>query len=238
MGTLYLVSTPIGNLGDISQRAIETLFKIDYILCEDTRRTGNLLKQLETKLSNPKHPKLISFYEEVENQKTAEVLNYLQNDFSVALISDAGTPLISDPGYKLVSVCLRKNIQVISIPGSTAFVTALISSGLPSNSFWFLGFSPQKTLKRQSYFKSLLSTLNKLPKSISMPTLIFYESPHRLIEVIKDLGEVFGNREVVLARELTKIYETIEKKMVNKWLEYFTKIKPQGEYVILFNLKS
>lgn len=237
MGTLYLVSTPIGNLGDISKRAIEILFKVDYVLCEDTRRSGNLLKQLVSKLPNPKHPKLLSFYEEVENQKTAEVLNYLQNDLSVALISDAGTPLISDPGYKLVSVCLSKNIEVISIPGSTALLAALTSSGLPANSFWFLGFPPQKTLKRQAFFKALLSTLNKLPKSISMPTLIFYESPHRLLGAIKDLGEIFGNQEIVLARELTKIYESVERKSANEWLEYFTKIKPQGEYVLLFNLK-
>lgn len=237
MATLYLVSTPIGNLADITFRARETLRSVDYIACEDTRRTGIFLKEINCHEPVLKTPKLISFYEDGEIQKTAEILNLLQKGYSVALISDAGTPLISDPGYKLVSKCLERKIKVVSIPGPSAVIAALTSSGLPSNSFWFLGFIPPKTYQRLTFLKSLKESLGLFPKDISTPTIIFYESPHRLVELLIDLKEVFGNLEVVLARELTKIYETIERKNVNDWLTYFSKTKPQGEYVLLFTTR-
>lgn len=236
MGNLYLIATPIGNLKDLTTRARETLFGLDYLLCEDSRKTGVLLKKFENK-SLGKTPKLISFYDEVEGQKVPQVINLLQNDFSIGLISDAGTPLLSDPGFKLVNECLRRNIKVISLPGASALLTALTSSGLPLNSFWFLGFPPRKQTKRLDFLTALKKTLTSLPKNLSQPTIVFYESPHRLVEFLGDFNKIFGDRELVLARELTKLYESIEKKKTHEWLAYFWKTKPKGEYVLLFNLK-
>ncbi|MBI3384593.1 16S rRNA (cytidine(1402)-2'-O)-methyltransferase [Candidatus Gottesmanbacteria bacterium] len=236
MGTLYLIATPIGNLKDITARAIETIFSVDYLLCEDTRQTGMLLKQFETKVWK-KTPKLISFYDEVEGQKVPQVINLLQNGANIGLISDAGTPLLSDPGFKLVYECLKRKIKVISLPGASALLTGITSSGLPLNSFWFLGFPPSSQPKREAFFKALKNTLSSLPKNLSKPTVVFYEAPHRLPQVLEDFNKVFDDSEIVLARELTKIYEEVEKKKSSEWLKYFRKNKPQGEYVLLFTTR-
>lgn len=191
MEALYIVSTPIGNLGDLSPRAQKTLAEADLILCEDTRRTA--------KLAIGK--RLLRFDEHTEDKLIPEILTH-QN---VALVSDAGTPLISDPGYKLVQECIKRSFPVISIPGPSAFLTALTSSGLPTNKFLFLGYPPEKQSHRVKLFQSL-------PKDI---TIIFYVSPHKLQQTLADLKEILGDIDIVIARELTKFHEEIWREKIS-----------------------
>lgn len=238
MATLYIVSTPIGNLEDITWRAIKTLFSVDYIACEDTRKIGNLLKRIMnyelriTKIPVPKKAKLISFYDEIEEQKTVEIINLLKSGKDVALVSNAGTPLISDPGFKLVKESLKRNIKVVPIPGPSALLTALVVSGLPTDNFWFLGYFPKKRSRRQQLLKNLFSVCHSLLK----PTFIAYETPHRLQKTLSDMKEIFGDIEIVVARELTKIHEEIWRGNITDAQEHFT--KPKGEIVILFLLRN
>jgi len=231
MGNLYIVATPIGNLQDISFRAIETLKKADFVLCEDTRKTGFLLE----KMIGHKIPKekLGSYYEQNELKRIPDVLNLLIAGFNVALVSDAGTPLISDPGFKLVRECLDKKIKVISIPGASSVTAALSVSGLPTDKFLFLGFLP----KRSGHRMSLLKNVGKSQKFIQ-PTVVFFETPHRIKVVLKELQSVFGDVEIVVCRELTKIYEEVKKNKISVFIDHYQKVKPKGEIVILFNLKE
>jgi len=231
MGNLYIVATPIGNLQDISFRAIETLKKADFVLCEDTRKTGFLLE----KMIGHKIPKekLGSYYEQNELKRIPDVLNLLIAGFNVALVSDAGTPLISDPGFKLVRECLDKKIKVISIPGASSVTAALSVSGLPTDKFLFLGFLP----KRSGHRMSLLKNVGKSQKFIQ-PTVVFFETPHRIKAVLKELQSVFGDVEIVVCRELTKIYEEVKKNKISVFIDHYQKVKPKGEIVILFNLKE
>ena len=197
MAILYLVSTPIGNLEDITLRAKRILGEVDIIACEDTRKTGVLLVKL-----NIPRKRLLSYYEENELRRIPEIVRLLKEGKNVALVSNAGTPTISDPGFKLVRECLIQGIKVEPIPGPSAILTALVSSGLPTDKFLFLGYLPKKQGKRKKLLENCkLSAVHY--------TLIFYESPHRLIETLKDLQEIFGDIEIVLCRELTKIYEEI-----------------------------
>ncbi|OGF99235.1 16S rRNA (cytidine(1402)-2'-O)-methyltransferase, partial [Candidatus Gottesmanbacteria bacterium RBG_13_37_7] len=226
MGTLYLISTPIGNLDDITLRAIKTLFSVDYIACEDTRRTGNLImnyesriknKELQIKdLNNSKKLQFISYYDEIEEKKLPDIINLLEKDNNVALVSDSGTPLISDPGYKLVSECIKRKIKVVSIPGPSSVLTALISSGLPPNQFIFLGYLPLNKNKRLKLIEELNQTL-KISKNIK-PTVIFFESPHRLIRTLQDIKNIFGDITIVVAREMTKIHEEIWRGLIVEFL--------------------
>lgn len=191
---LYIVATPIGNLGDISPRAIETLKMVDFIAAEDTRHSAKLMQHFS--IQRP----LVAYHDHTSVEQSQRMIERLQKGESAALISDAGTPLISDPGYRLVSLARDAGIQVVPIPGACAFVAALCAAGLPSDRFIFEGFPPAKTSARKSYFQ----LVEKEER-----TLVYYESPHRIVESLYDMQEVFGaSRNAVMARELTKTFET------------------------------
>jgi 16S rRNA (cytidine1402-2'-O)-methyltransferase len=190
---LYLVATPIGNLEDITLRAIRTLKEVDLIACEDTRQTQKLLSHYGIE------KRTTSYHEHNELTRSAELIMQLERGESIALVTDAGMPGISDPGYRLVALAIRHHIPVVPIPGPTAFLAALVASGLPTDSFRFNGFLPEKSGKRCK----LLESVRNSPR-----TQIFYEAPHRLIESLQDVADVLGpTRHVVIAREVTKIYE-------------------------------
>ena len=191
-GTLFIVATPIGNLGDLSARAIETLETVDLVACEDSRRTGRLLSHLG--LSK----KLLSVHEHNEQARIPAILEHLRQGRSVALVSDAGTPLVSDPGYPLVRECVAAKLRVTTVPGPSALAAALVVSGLPPHPFTFLGFPPPKRGKRRSFFRRFASLEH---------TLVFYESPHRLLRSLGDALEVLGDRPAAVSRELTKLHE-------------------------------
>jgi len=242
MGILYIVATPIGNMEDITIRAIRTLFTVDYIACEDTRHTGQLLASLKHlgggrlswQATDSREvngiPKFISYYDEIEFKRVPEIIELLQDDKNVALVSDSGTPLISDPGFKLVRECIRRNIRIISIPGATSLITALTSSGLPPNNFLFLGYLPATQTKRKKLLTNLLQCFESLEQK---PTVIFFESPHRLQDTLTNLKEVFGDIEIVIARELTKIHEEIWRGKISAASEKEETFK--GEIILLIN---
>lgn len=235
MGNLYIVATPIGNLQDISFRALTTLNSVDYILCEDTRKTGNLLSKTfkMIPLENNKKAQLISYYEENEMQRIPEVIKILQMDFNVALVSDAGTPAISDPGFKLIRECVKEKIKVISIPGPSSVISALVSSGLPTDKFMFLGFLP----KKEGHRIKLLNDTRETLKVINQ-TVIFFESPFRLVKTLEELNQIFGDINVVVARELTKMYEEIKSGKISEVLSHFKNKSVKGEIVIIFSTKG
>ncbi len=218
---LYIVATPIGNLSDISQRAIAILQQVDVIAAEDTRHSGHLLQHYS--IGTP----TVSLHEHNEQQRSEALLVRLQQGDSVALISDAGTPLISDPGYRLVSLIREHHIPVVPIPGSCALIAALSASGLPSDSFAFEGFLPSKQGARQQALQDVVAETR---------TLIFYESPRRLQATLQDMMAVFGEQRLVcLARELTKLHETIMTKPLTELLEWVANDSNQqrGECVVL-----
>jgi 16S rRNA (cytidine1402-2'-O)-methyltransferase len=198
-GTLYLIATPIGNLEDITLRALRTLGEVDLIACEDTRHTRKLMAHY--RLAKP----LVSYHAHNERERAAELIARLEAGARIALVSDAGTPLVSDPGYSLVRDCIARNIPVVPIPGPSALVTALVASGLPANEFTFVGFLPAKRAARVARLKSLAAL---------DATLIFYEAPHRIRETIADARTMLGNRACVIARELTKLHESF----IRGWL--------------------
>src|SRR3990167_3032022 len=218
---LYLIPTPIGNSKDITLRALETLELVEGIICEDTRRTSQLLNHYQIN----KPLLVLNDYNEVG--QLPKILSALTSGQNLALVSDAGTPLISDPGYKLVRECIAQNIPVDSLPGPSSVITALTLSGLPPDKFFFLGYHPEKPGKRVDFFKKLSTTYNLLPA-----TYIMFVSPHKLLRVLEGMKEVLGDIEVVLAKELTKVYQSVQTKKISKWLE---KLKsPKGEYILLF----
>lgn len=231
MGNLYIVATPIGNLQDITLRAVDTLSSVDFILCEDTRKTIILVKFIQKQFPNVKiKARLISYYEENEMQRIPEILQMLNKDFNFALVSDAGTPAISDPGFKLVRDCKLLGIKVISIPGPSSVISALVSSGLPTDKFMFIGFLPKKPGHR----KDLLINIKNSVQMVKQ-TVILFESPFRLVNTLGELKEVFGDIDVVTARELTKIHEDIRKEKLSESIEHYENTNPKGEFVILFN---
>ncbi|MBI3379188.1 16S rRNA (cytidine(1402)-2'-O)-methyltransferase [Candidatus Gottesmanbacteria bacterium] len=241
MGILYIVATPIGNLEDITIHAVKILFTVDYIACEDTRNTGQLLANLESKIKNKelviknlgiKKPHLISYYDEIEFKRVPEIIELLEGDKHVALVSDSGTPLISDPGFKLVQECIKRKIKIISIPGPSSVITALTSSGLPPDKFLFLGFLPPKESHRKQILSDLLESFNN-PKQFR-PTIIFFEASRRLKESLEDLREVFGDLEITITRELTKIHEEVWRGKISQTILNFNQVK--GELVILFKI--
>jgi len=229
MGILYIVSTPIGNLQDITLRVIDIIKETEYIACEDTRKTGFLIKSLSEKFGSFGEKFLFSVYEENEVKRIPEVLNVLQNGKNVVLVSDAGTPLISDPGFKLVRECITQGIRVESIPGPSSVISALVVSGLPSDKFTFVGFLPKKPGHRLTLLKNLHQSL-ELIKS----TVILFESPFRLVKTLGELQTVFGDRDVVVVRELTKIHEEVKRGKITEMEIHFKKTSPKGEIVILF----
>lgn len=224
MGSLYIVSTPVGNLEDITLRAKRILSEIDIIACEDTRKTGNLLKQLSLAKKQ-----LLSYYEENELLRIPQIIQYLKEGKNVALVSNAGTPTISDPGFKLTRECIKEGIKVESVPGASAILTSLVSSGLPTDKFLFLGYLPKKQGKR----KKLLQNLSAMYQYMTITTIIF-ASPHRLTKELEDIKDIFGDIEIVVCRELTKIHEEIRREKISKTIGYFGKVKPKGEFTLLF----
>lgn len=216
-GTLYLVATPIGNLGDITLRALETLRQVDLIASEDTRHTGLLLKHFD--IQKPQ----MAFHEHNERQATPRIIQMLEEGKSVAVVTCAGTPGISDPGFVLVREAINAGIELTMIPGPTAFATALVLSGLPVHSFTFRGFPPHKPGQRLHFLEA-----NK----DSPYTLIYYESPFRLRKLLEDALTVFGDRRAAVAKELTKIHETIRRGLLSELLAAVEE-NPKGEYVVL-----
>jgi 16S rRNA (cytidine1402-2'-O)-methyltransferase len=215
---LYLVSTPIGNLGDISLRALEVLHSVDYVVSEDTRTTGFLLKHFE--ISKPQ----IAFHEYNEERTLPRLLNLLREGRSVALVTDAGTPAISDPGYVLVRGVVQAGLEMTAVPGPTALIMALVLSGLPVHSFTFRGFPPHKGGPRRRFMAVDLE---------SPHTLIFYESPYRVKAFLKDAIEVYGDRPAVIANDLTKKFETIYRGRLSELAERMEKEEARGEYVMV-----
>lgn len=223
MGTLYIISTPIGNLKDITFRAIEILKSVDYILCEDTRVCGKLLDEYQI------NARMVSFNEFNEDSKNSQVITDLAAGKTVALVSDAGTPLVSDPGFKLIREAGVVGIKVESIPGPSASIAALSVSGLPTDKFTFVGYIPKKEGKR----KELLETLKK-SRELIKSTVIIYESPYRVVKSLESIKNVFGDIDVVVCRELTKLHEEIRREKVSRSILHFSEHSPKGEFVILF----
>jgi 16S rRNA (cytidine1402-2'-O)-methyltransferase len=217
-GKLYIVGTPIGNLEDMTFRAIRILKEADLIACEDTRRTQKLLNHFEI------HTSLISYHEHNEMTRAPELIISLEEGSDIALVSDAGMPVISDPGYRLVKLAIRHNIQVIPIPGASAFVASLAAAGLPVDKFRFLGFLPFKKNARVKALKDLRGS----PK-----TLVFYEAPHRVMEMLEDVRKVLDDPDVVLAREVTKAYEEFVRGTASEVLEGLSKKTVKGEITVL-----
>ena len=215
---LYLVATPIGNLGDITLRALETLRQVDVVASEDTRKTGLLLKHFE--ISKPQ----LSFHEHNEAKAGNKIISLLQEGKSVAVVTDAGTPGISDPGYSIVQRAVAENLPVTMIPGPTALIMALVLSGLPAHAFTFRGFPPRKSGKRQRFLAV---------DAESPHTLIFYESPYRLKPFLEDALEVYGDRETAVCNELTKLYESVQRGRLSELIAHFAKEEPRGEYVVV-----
>ena len=214
--SLYLVPTPIGNLEDITVRSLNTLKNVDLILCEDTRITGNLLKKYDIK------KKLISCHEYNEKNIKEKVVQKIKDGNDVAIVTDQGTPIISDPGYEIVKEAIRKKINVISLPGATAFVPALTMSGLMPAPFTFYGFLNAKDSKRRKELEIL--------KQVDH-TLIFYEAPHRIEKFLKDMLGIFGNRNICICRELSKKYEEVYRGKISDVIENMSTLK--GEFVIV-----
>jgi 16S rRNA (cytidine1402-2'-O)-methyltransferase len=218
-GTLYIVSTPIGNLEDITQRALRVLREADIIACEDTRHTRKLLSHfgLETKTT--------SYHEHNENDRADELCELMMAGKNVALVSDAGTPLISDPGFRIVNLAIEKRISITAVPGATAFVAALSASGLPSDRFLFAGFLPARATARKAKLDELRAV---------QTTIIFYEAPHRIASTLRDAREVLGNRRAVVARELTKLHEQFVRGTLDELADAFAdSTKARGEMVLM-----
>lgn len=220
-GTLYLVATPIGNLEDITQRALHALAAVDLIACEDTRRTRILLDHYGIKA------KLTSYHEHNERERARELGAMLMEGSDVALVSDAGTPGISDPGFRLVQEAIASGARIVPLPGPTALVTALIASGLPTDQFFFGGFLPARSTQRRA----------RLQEARAIPaTLIFYETPHRIQAALLDAREILGERRAVVVRELTKIHEEILRGPLSELAEHFdSPDSARGEMVLLID---
>ena len=217
-GTLYIVSTPIGNLEDITLRALRTLKEVDLIAAEDTRHTKILLDKYNIR------KKSISFYSYNQLRRKDEIINLLKEGKNIALVSDAGTPGISDPGFSLIKSAIENGIPLTAIPGPTAIVTALVLSGKPTNKFVFEGFLSNKQSKR----RKRLEALKKEER-----TVIIYESCHRIVKFLKDLLDIMGDREIVITRELTKKFEEVKRDKVSALLGHFSTTRPRGEFIVV-----
>jgi 16S rRNA (cytidine1402-2'-O)-methyltransferase len=217
-GCLYVVATPIGNLEDISLRALRILKQADVIACEDTRQTLKLLTHFGIS------KRLVSYHEHNEMTRAPEIVIELEQGAQVALVSDAGTPAISDPGHRLVGLCLRHGIHVVPIPGASAFVAALAASGMPIDQFVFAGFLPSRPTERRKTLRALAADTR---------TLALYEAPHRLLDTLEDILEILGNRPAVVAREVTKAYEEFERGHIEDLIAAARRKTPRGEITLL-----
>ena len=217
-GKLYLVATPIGNLKDITLRALDILKEVDVIAAEDTRKTGILLKRYDISV------RIESFHKFNELKKKQKFIKYLQSGLSVSIVSDAGTPGISDPAYSLVRDAIESRIEIIPVPGANSAISALVVSGLPADSFYFGGFPPRKKSKRVKYFEQLKDR----PE-----TLIFFESPHRLLKTLDDIYAVYGSRRCAICRELTKKFESIIRGKLSSILADRDNLVIKGEFVLV-----
>ncbi|MFB3884683.1 MAG: 16S rRNA (cytidine(1402)-2'-O)-methyltransferase [Thermodesulfobacteriota bacterium] len=222
-GTLYIVSTPIGNLEDITLRALRILKEVDWVAAEDTRHTGLLLKHFG--IQKP----MTSYFEGNEMKKREWILSRLRQGDRIALVSDAGTPGISDPGFRLIRMAIENRIPVVPVPGPSAVIASLSVSGLPTDAFLFKGFLPHKSKRRKDLLKELEETRE---------TLIFYESPHRLNETLRDILDILGDREIVLTRELTKMYEEILRGKVSEIRNQVGERKWKGEITLIISGKT
>lgn len=214
---LYIVSTPIGNLEDITLRALRTLKEVDYIAAEDTRHTGLLRMKFEIKTP------MVSFHSYSSNDKLEMIISLLKEGKNVALVSDAGTPGISDPAYNLIKRAIEEEIQISPIPGASSLLAAIVASGMPMDKFLYLGFLPLKK-GRQTLFNSLKEEKR---------TLVIFEAPHRILKTLKDLETYFGERPIAVCRELTKIHEEFLRMKISEAIAHFTKKAPRGEFVLV-----
>src|SRR5882672_1134959 len=220
-GTLYLVSTPIGNLEDITHRALRVLGEVDIIACEDTRHTKKLLNHYGIST------RTVSYHEHNERERAVELLKQLNSGADVAIVSDAGTPGISDPGFRLARLAIENEVRVVPVPGASALIAALVASGLPTDEFFFGGFLPARSGARRARLNELRST---------PATLIFYEGPHRIAATLKDAREILGEREAVVARELTKMHEEIVRGRLSELAARFSSAESaRGEMVLLID---
>ena len=217
MSKLYIIATPIGNLKDITYRAVEVLGSVSLIAAEDTRRTRTLLNHYEIKTQ------VISYFEHNSFTRIPQIMNHLLDGNSLAVVTDAGTPGISDPAYRLIRAAIEHDIKIETIPGASAFLTALVGSGLPTDTFKFVGFLPTK--------KGRMRKLRRLAESEG--TLILYEAPHRILKTLQDINNIIGNRPAVIARELTKLHEEIVRGTVQDLITHFRRKNPRGEFVVL-----
>jgi 16S rRNA (cytidine1402-2'-O)-methyltransferase len=217
---LYLVATPIGNLGDITIRALETLRSVDYVASEDTRKTGLLLNHFDIKKPQ------ISFHEHNEERSGRKIVNLLSEGKSVALVTNAGTPGISDPGYTLVRLALAENHPISAVPGPTAFVMALVLSGLPVHTFTFRGFPPHKPGGRRKFLQV---------DADSPHTLIYYESPYRIRAFLQDALDIMGDRRAALANDLTKFFERVDRGLLSELVQLESLDSPKGEYTVVIS---
>jgi 16S rRNA (cytidine1402-2'-O)-methyltransferase len=219
-GTLYVVATPIGNLEDITQRALRVLAEVDLIACEDTRHTRKLLAHY--RIERP----TISYHEHNERERAEQIADRIAAGEQVALVADAGTPAISDPGYRLVRECLERGLKVVPVPGPAAFVAALVASGLPTDQFFFGGFLPAKSHARRARLMEVRALAT---------TLIFYEAPHRLAASLADARAILGERQAAVARELTKLHEEIARGSLSELAQRFSREKTRGEIVLVID---
>ena len=217
-GKLFLVPTPIGNMGDITQRAIEVLSEVDIVACEDTRHSGSLMKKLGFK------KKLVSYHDFNESARAGQLVDLLHEGKSVAVVTDAGSPGVSDPAYRVVRAAIDGGIEVVPLPGPSAILPALTASGLPTDRFFFEGFLPNKSGAR----RTRLGKLQDFPN-----TLIFFESPHRVVKCLTDMETVLGNRQACLAREITKLHEQFIRGYINDILKTITGRSIKGEIVLV-----
>ena len=219
-GTLYLVATPIGNLADITHRALQVLNDVELIACEDTRHTHKLLQHYGITT------RTISYHEHNEQQRATELIDRLKQGTNIAVVSDAGTPAVSDPGFRLVRAAIENDVPVIPVPGPSALIAALIAAGLPTDEFFFAGFLPARANAR----RARLAELQSIPG-----TLIFYEAPHRLAATLRDAYEILGEREAVVARELTKLHEEVRRGRLSELSSHYEREEPRGEIVVLID---
>lgn len=222
-GTLYVVATPIGNLEDITYRAVRVLGEVDLIACEDTRHTRKLLNHYDITT------RTISYHEHNERQRATELVGFLEKGSNVAVVSDAGTPGISDPGFRLVRLAVENNIRVVSLPGPSAVIAAVVTSGLAHDEFFFAGFLPARPGARRKRLEEI--------KSIPA-TLVFYEAPHRIAAALQDALEVLGEREAVVARELTKLHEEVVRGRLSELASRFSSGGALGEIVLIIDRKK
>ncbi|MDU5107742.1 16S rRNA (cytidine(1402)-2'-O)-methyltransferase [Clostridium sp.] len=222
-GKLYLVPTPIGNLKDITLRALEVLESVDEIAAEDTRTSLKLLNHFQIKKS------LFSYHKHNEQGKSLDIINKLKNGVNIALITDAGTPGISDPGSIIVEKCIEENIEFEVLPGATAITTALVYSGLDTTKFIFRGFLPRENKDRNPIIEEIKNVRD---------TLIFYEAPHRLLNTLEYIKDNLGDRKIAVCRELTKLHEEIYRGKISDAINYFNEVRPRGEFVLVIQGKS